>query len=1172
MAVKKGKPKPRKPARRSLATLLAGTKQAMRRDKSPKSPTPTRKPRISLNCTPGCGYVSSNARNLKLHLNSAHREELSADGSAARQAAFDAGLTVCDKPDCGRAIKDTIGGVPRKHKCGTTDEAQKAPRTPKRPRPTRALTPTPSPPTPSPKTPLARQSSVDTGVVTSSGRSVRRSLHFDEEPPSEIASSASVATTPTSADANPVEEPAPQVKFRSFNAYAVNFVKEISNINARLEASQGPVSDELGNDAAKLIVSSWRACRTQTEPQAGDRPHVDGQDDDRPETQSRQRRDVSNEWRALNALKNGLYSKATQSNGNNGVADLTRPEVVEALYEKYPSADDEVIPPGLNDAWLDAPVPVSFTVEEIERTVARKKKGSAPDIHGNSFDNLKSIAKITGDSGFAWLSPFINAIVQGRFNQHPRARDTLRALRGVALLKKQNAPTAIRPIGIGTLYTVLAASLLHRRLQNDFRSNAGPRQFAVGVPNGTDIAGRIAALAAALGQASGFTDGENAFNNVNRVDVTAALNQVPTAQPLTNLRYGAPANVSYNAGQASQVDISAEKGGIQGDALAGAGFAGAQHRAMAPAVTQHCSDGSSTSLAAYMDDRHLTDNSANDVQRIIESNSAINEALLSANIHSGAMHVYKPNLNEDERKRLSDAGAIIEEDGIVFVGTPIGKDTFIASYVAEKVNELTGLLEFAGKVAALDPDQGSQRVLNWLRITIGPTFNHVLRNVPPRLVKEGAQKLDEAVATTVMRLMGLSETFENASADEKAQALILLRLPINMGGCGFVSQSTLAEAAFLGATASSLHAVVGKETGLGIATPEPDADLSTHPALRDFVAARLALQPFISATLFAKLNPYELWKKPVHGLQSELSESLHQHARTRLVASLPTGNTLDDRGRRIYALGQNTPEASAWISGNPLNPRTRMDNYSTTEAYRKRLLLPHKQITDSNAPCGGCAANVDHLGTHATCCPNVEKSSQHRSIQEAVKEVLRPHTSVLVNVPRVADYYARKPTPAGQQENNTQSQADIGVTLKNNLAGHVTLVDFTVVASVKGHPSDYPTAGCVADAAEKNKVETYDKRYVIPSGRIIGFGIETSGTLGPAAKRFLWAAAGAKEGPPHLIARRYRLLIQAISVALQVALASGTRRFLGRCITARATTPTAESPASSANASPTVST
>jgi hypothetical protein len=245
-----------------------------------------------------------------------------------------------------------------------------------------------------------------------------------------------------------------------------------------------------------------------------------------------------------------------------------------------------------------------------------------------------------------------------------------------------------------------------------------------------------------------------------------------------------------------------------------------------------------------------------------------------------------------------------------------------------------------------------------------------------------------------------------------------------------------------------------------------------------------------------------------------------------------------------------------------------MDNHSITEAYRKRLLLPHKLITNSNASCGGCAANVDPLGTHATCCPNVEKSSQHRSIQEAVKEGIRQLTSVLVNVPRVADYFARKPTPSGQQENNTQSQADIGVTLKNTLAGHVTLVDFTVVASVKSHPSDYPTAGCVAEGAEKTKVENYDKRYTIPSGRIIGFGIETSGALGPAAKRFLWAAAGATGGPPHQIARRYRLLIQAISVALQVALASGTRRFLGRCITARALTPTPESPAPSDSASP----
>ena len=1145
---------------RSIQKIMARTKQAIR-EKTQKA-QPTTSERISLMCTPGCGYVSSSMKNLKLHLNGEHSGELSVSGSAARDAAFNAGLIVCDKPGCGRAVKDTISGSPRKHKCTGTDEAQTRPTTPgkrKRTLSPRVNTPQSLPP----QAPLTRQSSVETGIVTSSGRAVRRTLHFDEEPesPSRTDTQSQPLTDAPVDDAaaTPVEEPEP-VKFRSFNAYASYIVAKTASINAQLSASEGSVTEQLGNEVADLITSSWRNCRNQ-EPQAGEERYVDGQDDARPATQAPPPRETSNEWRALHALHKGLISKATQSHGNKGVANLEAPEVEKALRALYPSTDDdEGVPQELQDAWLLAPQPADFSAEDIQRTINRKKKGSAADLYGNSFDNLKSIAKITSDSGYAWLAPLINAIIQGRFNLHQRARETLQALRGVALLKKLNVPTAIRPIGIGSLYIVLAASLLHHRLKGDFRTIAGPRQFGVGVRGGTDIAGQIASSAANLGFTIGITDAQNAFNSVRRSKLIKGLNQVPAAQPLTSLRYGGPATVSYNAGQVNQVDITVEEGCIQGDALAAAGFAAAQQCAMAPAVAQKCSGSSRTTWNMYLDDRLLTDSSAvGSVQKIIDSNSAINDSLESANISCGAMNVYKSSFDDDERQLLNDAGAIIEEEGIVFVGVPIGKDSFIISYVEEKVNELIGLIEFAVRVAALDTNQGSQYALNWLRLTIGPTFNHVLRNVPPRLVKAGAQKLDEAVATSVMQLMGLSETFENASAEEKAQALTLLRLPVNMGGCGFASQALLAEAAYLGATASSLHATVGKETGLGIATPEPDADLSEHPVLRDFVAARQALQPFISATLYAKLNPYDLWKKPVHGLQSELSESLHQHARTRFVATLPTGNALDDRGRRINAIGQNTPEASAWISGNPLNPRHKMDNYCITEAYRKRLLLPHKLITNSSATCGGCAANIDPLGTHATCCPNVEKSSQHRSIQEAVKEVIRPHTSILVNVPRVADYYARKPTPSGQQENNTQSQADIGVTLKNTIAGHVTLVDFTVVSSVKSHPTDYPTAGCVAHGAEKAKVDNYDKRYTIPSDRIIGFGVETCGALGPAAKRFLWAAAGSTGGPPHLIARRYRLFIQAISVALQVAMASGMRRFLGRCTTARALTPSPES-------------
>ena len=126
--------------------------------------------------------------------------------------------------------------------------------------------------------------------------------------------------------------------------------------------------------------------------------------------------------------------------------------------------------------------------------------------------------------------------------------------------------------------------------------------------------------------------------------------------------------------------------------------------------------------------------------------------------------------------------------------------------------------------------------------------------------------------------------------------------------------------------------------------------------------------------------------------------------------------------------------------------------------------------------------------------------------------------------------------------------ADIGITLNNTIAGAVTLVDNTVVAAVKGAPAAYPTAGTVANNAEQSKVKQYNVRYAIPPGRIIGFGIETSGAFGPAAKRLLWAATTACGGSPDLIARRYRRFIEEISVALQVATFSNHRRFLTLCV------------------------
>ena len=80
------------------------------------------------------------------------------------------------------------------------------------------------------------------------------------------------------------------------------------------------------------------------------------------------------------------------------------------------------------------------------------------------------------------------------------------------------------------------------------------------------------------------------------------------------------------------------------------------------------------------------------------------------------------------------------------------------------------------------------------------------------------------------------------------------------------------------------------------------------------------------------------------------------------------------------------------------------------------------------------------------------------------------------------------------------------------------------------------------------KLDQYNKRWVFPKGRIIGFGIETSGVLGPEAKSLLWKVATAAGGSQHVIATRRRRAVEAISVTLQAFRAFSFGRYAAVCI------------------------
>ena len=122
-----------------------------------------------------------------------------------------------------------------------------------------------------------------------------------------------------------------------------------------------------------------------------------------------------------------------------------------------------------------------------------------------------------------------------------------------------------------------------------------------------------------------------------------------------------------------------------------------------------------------------------------------------------------------------------------------------------------------------------------------------------------------------------------------------------------------------------------------------------------------------------------LWDKAKDGMQHQIMNELNDSIRQNLVAGLPAGSSLSDRGVRIAALRQNTPEAGAWITANPLNARCKMSNGSIIEAVSKRLAIPIMAIQLGQA-CAACAAPLETQGTHSKCCRAIEKSNWHTQL------------------------------------------------------------------------------------------------------------------------------------------------------------------------------------------------
>jgi hypothetical protein len=414
-------------------------------------------------CTDSCGYKASGRRQAIKHINAEHAKELEDGGSDVSALLASRHLACCAA--CYRVTAATAEGNARAtHKCkATKDEVHDAPPTPmpakatKRPARSsgspKARTPkrlkgeahvaptTPGRPSRTTAGGSARRSSaaessgvrlarsvsassagrvVETGV-SGSGRKLTRRLFHDEESVGEgtAAGGEPSATSPPPAPTPPApapvvvsEAPVPEL-IRTFTAWTGKALPLFEQLNDAL-AGNGPATADATLLLRNVLTSSWHVDRTV---------RVWKSVDDKAEAMEAydaKRADAA--WDALSNLKKGLHNRATKSFSSKGLANLALEASRNALEAKYPTRMEDLTDEVLN-AWKTAAPVDPFSSDDVGGAVSKKKKGSGGDDHRWTYDDLKGLASVAG--GYAFATPLINAIAQGRFNHDAKAIELL---------------------------------------------------------------------------------------------------------------------------------------------------------------------------------------------------------------------------------------------------------------------------------------------------------------------------------------------------------------------------------------------------------------------------------------------------------------------------------------------------------------------------------------------------------------------------------------------------------------------------------------------------------------------------------------------------------------------------------------------------------------------------
>ena len=184
----------------------------------------------------------------------------------------------------------------------------------------------------------------------------------------------------------------------------------------------------------------------------------------------------SNARRARQTMKDGLYRKAIQSLGSDGLAppSVKNQAVMLSKHPQAPPPPEPTIPP---------PTAVQATIEDVARALKSFPNGSASGPSGLRANHLKEAAFCPSPDRAIYalrsLSGVVNLMCAGKV---PQA--VVPYLCGATLLTSQKRDGGLRPIAVGEVLRRLSSKCISKAVRSEVFEVLTPLQVGVGVQGG----------------------------------------------------------------------------------------------------------------------------------------------------------------------------------------------------------------------------------------------------------------------------------------------------------------------------------------------------------------------------------------------------------------------------------------------------------------------------------------------------------------------------------------------------------------------------------------------------------------------------------------------------------------------------------------------------------------